>query len=653
MALEYTITTADQKNFNDNNCSLWVGSRNIGALKASINTNDLLEFKANDGFAFTTAPILELKSGRQYPFKKVSDVLYTLVAPSGATGAGYYKWIVKTVSTAPVIPVYTFTQTDVDTFTAKKVTAKVGAVNVVNGTVINQGDVLTLSTDQDYYFEYAQVLTLLGMVYPFTINSEKTVATYTAVSEDAWREVDFNTEFKEFVCFEVTQTDLDKFATNLSKGYINDVPMALGDTVNVGDVIKFEVTNPRYDYDGINIRYGVLNRTTSMIRSADKKSCSITWLDREVINLFTFFTSTQFPSVYTFTEENYKYFTDRFAIPFANGVELVLGDEIYKDDAIEIKTDPAYEFLIGEQVRIIGSIFYDMVIAEDRKSATHTYNSDLPIYEFQFTTTKSAKVDTDTSNNTYLITPRELRNLESLNLKEFNVDGQEITDRSNLLVGVMRYPFKIPSDNLGALAGIYIGSKQYEEVKATDVDTDILEIDLGTIHIENKYGDLRDYADTEAILRLPQLNSVNLDLEYVIGQTVGIKYFVNLINGETTVIITSSKLPPDNNTLLTLNATIGTGIPIAHKNGFDYQPIDAEGMRLGGINLIDKPTIDIVRNEFANSDSMFTIPVKDSGLLTDFQGWTKIDDIVLTVNATQQEKQEIVNLLKAGVFFNE
>ena len=452
------------------------------------------------------------------------------------------------------------------------------------------------------------------------------------------------------IVYTVTEGMLQAISDENVVGYVNDVPMVAGMEIFKDDTIVFRVINNTYEIWSTRIRYGTSSQLMTL--SSDARSTSYTWNRSDIITGFTISTAKDPNIVYEFNADKLQYFTDRHTKCYVNDVLMDAESIIFTNQSIRIECDEGYEFLTGEKVRISSTIMVEMDLNETRTIATWFFDGD-EIYSFEFITTKTAKVETDTTNNTYEITPRELRNLESLSLKEFNAEGVEIADYSNLLVGVMRYPFAIPEDYIGSEGGIYLGHTQYTAVTAKDILVDILEVDLGTIEIEATYNDLRDYANTEAILRLPHLDNVVLDLEYVIGQTVGVKYIVNLINGETTVIITSSKLPEGNDTLLTLKATIGTAIPIAHKDGFSYQPIDAQGLRLGGINHIDSPTIDIVRNEQVNSDSMFTIPVKDSGLLTGFSGWTKIDDIVMTVNATQQEKQEIIALLKTGVYFND
>lgn len=655
MASEYKIRDTDIVKWNNNNviCHKNPDSTTPAWLEGQfVQTNDMVYFSAKAGYKIQDPPYAEFSNGTKLYFKEIGSTGVWSYKTVSSSSYGFSRGFTATaVADVPILPIrYTFTNADVQGFAAKKVGAFVDDVAVVVGSVLREGQTLKLTTSKGFKFEYAQVSTDLGMVEVMTPNESKTVMTYTAIDENL-QDIMYDTEDDPVIVCTITDSLLQSILASGVVGYVNDEPMTLDMNIFTGDVISFKVANPTLQINSARIRYSGISLVMNI--SEDLQTASYQWDSWDAITGFTISTSKNPNIVYEFDSEKLQYFTDRHAKCYVDDVLMGEDGIIYNNQTIRIECDAGYEFLTGEPVRIDSSIIIDMVLNENRTVATTLYDTGMDIYSFNFITTKTAVVETDTSNNTYEITPRELRNLESLNLKEFNVEGVQIADYSNLLVGVMRYPFTIPDEYKGSEGGIYLGHKQYDEVKAKDVSVDVLEIDLGTIEIDNTYNDLRDYANTEAILRLPHLDSVSLDLEYVIGQTVGVKYIVNLINGETTVIITSSKLPQGNDTLLTLKATIGTPIPIAHKEGFNYQPIDAQGLRLGGINHIESPTIDIVRNVQVNGDSMFTIPVKDSGTLTDFNGWTKIDDIVLTVNATQQEKQEIISLLKSGVFFNE
>ena len=75
-------------------------------------------------------------------------------------------------------------------------------------------------------------------------------------------------------------------------------------------------------------------------------------------------------------------------------------------------------------------------------------------------------------------------------------------------------------------------------------------------------------------------------------------------------------------------------------------------IKVGGQNNISTPFIEVIRNAAYLPDGTFTIPIVDEGTLTEL-GYYEVDKIKLVVNATSEEKQEIINILSQGVFIND
>lgn len=649
MATEYTFTSTDIAFFKEINVSCHKGTTGSPWRSGNkVETGTTVYFQPLAGYEIVGTPQVTSLTGTKYDMTyREPNWEYTYVSK----GVAYKGFVIET--RAKVINVaLDFTDADIADLTVNNVTATINGTNVVIGTKLNVGDVITFKSVDGYLIDSVGAYGESGEWFTGVIASDNKTATFTPTEALSGFYVETILE-PEFISLTIEQFNIDENTANNVNGFINDKPMAVGDTIKPNDVIKFVCfgNGVSFKNGGLLIRHGS-SKTVTMNISTDLLTASYTWTSKTLITAFEYFINYEYPQIYIFDTDNYNYFTTRNAFPYVGGVKLEVGSKLYASDVLEIRCKTGYEFITGGYVYVMSASPSQMEINSSNTIASLQLPND-DIYSFDFTTVKTAIVNSDTTNNTYQITPRELRNLESLTLKTYDTNGELLSDDSNLLVGVMRYPFVIPDDFKGELGGIYIGSKQYSAVKATDINQDIIEIDLGIIETKGVYNNLLDYANTECILRLPHLNSVKLESEYVIDQKIGVKYIVNLINGETSVIITSDKLEAGNDTLLTINATIGTPIPIAHKDGFNYQPIDAQNMRIGGINYIDSPTIDIVRNELANKDSMFNIPVKDSGKLTGAKGWVKIDEIVLTLNATQAEKLEIINLLKTGVFFNE
>lgn len=83
-------------------------------------------------------------------------------------------------------------------------------------------------------------------------------------------------------------------------------------------------------------------------------------------------------------------------------------------------------------------------------------------------------------------------------------------------------------------------------VLATDTHADLVasqfyEIDLGTFDVNEHWGSCLDYEPyTRATLYLPYANSINLDIDKVMGCTIGVKYHCDIVTGNFIGFITSN-----------------------------------------------------------------------------------------------------------------
>lgn len=253
-------------------------------------------------------------------------------------------------------------------------------------------------------------------------------------------------------------------------------------------------------------------------------------------------------------------------------------------------------------------------------------------------------------NNTYEIAPQNLKRLQGMNLQDFNTEGDLLFDWSNLIVGAMKYPFKIPANSSKPVEKVFLGSKAFN-VRANEVKGETIDIDLGVIETKSKSKNLLDYKGVVAVLHLPHLPSVNLDLAYVMDEKVGVQYRINLSDGSTIVTVTSSKV---GGTILTIPAKLGTQIPMIATTGVNsLRVVNLTALTQTGYNGVDQPIIEILKPDYKDSDNPFSCPISDFGKLDTVTGFTTIDNIKLKVHATQREKFQILQLLKQGVFFNE
>ena len=107
-----------------------------------------------------------------------------------------------------------------------------------------------------------------------------------------------------------------------------------------------------------------------------------------------------------------------------------------------------------------------------------------------------------------------------------------------------------------------------------------------------------DYIGTKAVLYLPFIDSVELDLDYVIGQTISITYKINLVSGQMICQLHSSK---DDSVFRTITNTLGLEVPYTK----EYFTDSINGSISTEVyNDVKQARIELVINNTPNIDSM-------------------------------------------------
>lgn len=250
-------------------------------------------------------------------------------------------------------------------------------------------------------------------------------------------------------------------------------------------------------------------------------------------------------------------------------------------------------------------------------------------------------VETNEFTNIYLISNSELSELSKV--RYTNIDGK-LQDLGTFIVNLYKLPFILPSEIVvETKTDIMLGNNKVA-VKSNLVNTDKLIIDFGDIEVAEKYHNIYDFINTSCILHLPYFDNIYIDVEYVIGQTINIKYVIDLYSGECSVNIYSSFL---GDIMETRQSNIGQSIPFVQSN---YNSV-VGGLSSANKNLIEKPFLEVVRNiPYNKSSNVFGNNVVEYGKIADYQGYLQCDKIALETNATNQEQEEIKNILRNGVF---
>jgi len=133
----------------------------------------------------------------------------------------------------------------------------------------------------------------------------------------------------------------------------------------------------------------------------------------------------------------------------------------------------------------------------------------------------------------------------------------------------------------------------------------------------------------------------------VIGQTLSIVYIIDAYTGLATINIKSTFT---NNTVITLQADLGISIPNATPSILNGTILSNGDISVGGDNGILTPFVEIYSENPILADGIFTVPVLDENVLLNETGYIEVNNIDLICDATTNEKNDIISLLKGGIF---
>lgn len=234
----------------------------------------------------------------------------------------------------------------------------------------------------------------------------------------------------------------------------------------------------------------------------------------------------------------------------------------------------------------------------------------------------------------------ELDNLSNKLISYFETTANGDTeiqdyDYTRFINQVYRLPFSIPSsievDTTKVSAGLFNLNMNTKTIKVDHYD-----IDIGTIKIDSK--DATSYNAIKATLYLPFISSVQLDINDIVGHTISITYRINLLNGMNTLIVEN-----ENGLIYNQNVNIATNLQLFgayyDKNVGSLNSVLNNNLRQAYMVIERKTPI----------TNLLTYPTNEHGLVSDYKGLTKFANTQLHLDATFQEKQEILAQLEQGV----
>ena len=216
-----------------------------------------------------------------------------------------------------------------------------------------------------------------------------------------------------------------------------------------------------------------------------------------------------------------------------------------------------------------------------------------------------------------------------------------------------------------------------------------VEVDCGTLNVQEFWGSYLDYSPyTKMSLYLPYIGIIPLDIDDVMNASIAIKYHVDVLSGACVAYVLcngtqlytyvgqcSSNVPITSNDFTnTVNGILGIAGSIGKlaADGGASAPTEAAGIAANAINAL-KPNIQKsgamsgtgglmgVQTPYlicqrprqsvpAKQNSFTGYPANITAKLSDLSGYTEVESIHLDgLSATQEEQQEIMDLLTSGV----
>lgn len=223
---------------------------------------------------------------------------------------------------------------------------------------------------------------------------------------------------------------------------------------------------------------------------------------------------------------------------------------------------------------------------------------------------------------------------------------QNDIDMGQYITALFKIPFELPTELITEEKRNIILGAYDTNVSCNGLTTYNLVVNIGEITTPEKYQNVYDYIDTECILNLPFFDKVYLSNEFVIGQTLRIEYIIDLYSGNATANIYSSFT---GGIVESVNGVISCNIPFVQKTNNSVIGLISNINK----NIIDTAYIEVIRNKPYNVETVFGSETIDFGVIGSYNGFIKVSDVVLNSSATNEEKNEIIDLLKEGVTINE
>lgn len=550
----------------------------------------------------------------------------------------------------------TITQNMLNTYSTNHAKFYVNDVAAFVGMVVSSGNKAVFKADNGWEFyktgtsntNVSYRLPTGGTSY-FALSADFKTATVASLGSFSTSETVFAVKTQigavvpEPIVYTITQNTLNELSNAGCVMTVNGVPVALGGVIRkldvvvvVGDSTVVLSAVQWVDGDGYRIDFvesSDNNFTYTPQNETVYTNTNITWTPVVVIPPDPI-------AKFSFSQAQIDHVTNLNGALYVDDVLAVEGTKFFDDSIAKIVTINNYDF-IGDGVSyrnddgfkvlfdVVGNVATSNLIGFDGVGL-FTIETDLTVPNVKG------------FNDVFRLTPTQLREVTS---KRFIFDnGQVVTDYGQYILGLIELPFAINSNIIIGQDFIKLGGYD-TNIKADSLSVDFIKYNMGVINVPTIKNNLLDFKNTIAILHLPYSDSINIDVDYVVGCSISIEYVVNLYDGVVTINVSSSKI---NGVVNTSNVDMGITLPFANLETYPSAN-DPRSIKLGGDNGIKIPYIEILKNDSVLENGFFTVPIIDEINLSGVNGYCVVENVLLETDATQDEKNTIVSMLNSGV----
>lgn len=382
--------------------------------------------------------------------------------------------------------------------------------------------------------------------------------------------------------------------------------------------------------------------------------------------------------------------TDYYPFSFSDTVNTTNPDNVATDKTQQEaqqaqNTDPAQENQIAQAIKDL--------IDELTEDGTLPPNPTVPSDPSGNTPTPTPPVITGAGSDLIAIYNPTKAEIQAFNAFLWSLDPTNLTNWKKVIAN--------PIDAIISLAMIYVtpitGSPQH--IKCGYIETDVsskivtnqyVDIDCGTVRINEYFNNVWDYEATRISIYLPFIGIVPLHVGDVMDSTIRVRYRVDVYTGtclaqiivlkgnslatlytytgncSVQLPLTSGSFSGVFSTLLSMGSTaltgnlvgaagVGIGSALTGRVQQDIQRSGNIGSNAGAMG-IRTPYVIITRNVPLDAylyQNQYGFPANKTVTLGDMHGYTRVKTIHLTgISCTDDELEEIERLLKEGVIIN-